>query len=178
MAEFTLDTSGVVLPFHRYDLQWNAEPVGYRWPDLSPFAQGYVEALLRDAWDQGVVILDRWGDGEDDTDQNRPGFSDLSPEALALILRDCEAMRETPIGADPFLRDAPRSDIPLAHWLAQRGTLREAGAAFWAYRNGDKDAFLRANVITIVVLGKVEAAAKAFPPLTPYLSDDGKVCLR
>lgn len=76
MAEFALDTSGAVAlpqPTHGHIF-------GTVWEDLSPFAQGYVEALFA-----GSPELH--GDGSDTRDA---GFRDLSPEALAMILGDCE----------------------------------------------------------------------------------------
>ncbi len=67
METFTLDTSGFV-------------PHSYQWSDLSPFEQGYVEAMFASEY-RGA----RLGDAK--------GFSDLAPETLAAILRDCEIFR-------------------------------------------------------------------------------------
>lgn len=76
MADFTLDTSGAV---------WvdpiDAPGIGWLWSDLTPFQQGYVEAMKRARRIARPEYL-----------SNRRldwRFSDLSPEALALILRDC-----------------------------------------------------------------------------------------
>lgn len=79
MSNFTLDTSGAV------DL---APPgpllrpgcIQTLWPDLSPFEQGYVEAMFaipRDGW--------KWQAGK----LVSPGFADLAPETLAAIRKDC-----------------------------------------------------------------------------------------
>lgn len=75
MAAF--DTSGEVgpMPAGPYNER------SFRWGDLSPFAQGYVEALL-------LEFGHTWSDDNGDLFVS---FSDLSPEALAMILRDCEA---------------------------------------------------------------------------------------
>lgn len=79
MGEFTFDTSGVV------DLSAYAEggPWLCRWPDLSPFEQGYTRAALRAFSD----LL---------TDKLREplfvGFSDFAPETLEAIRRDCAAI--------------------------------------------------------------------------------------
>lgn len=67
-----------------------------------------------------------------------PGFSDLAPETLAAILRDCEAFLKTPGQSN---RDGD-------------------GRSFWALRQKG----LYAHI--------------GFPPLNPYLGDDGKVYLR
>jgi hypothetical protein len=127
MAGFTLDTSGdVTFPAI---IEMTVEPDGialsYRWSDLSPFAQGYVEAMFAS---HRLVREDR----------NYAGFSDLAPETLALILRDCEV-------AGWGYQD--RADIGREVWQArQRGEYRDR--------------------------------PRPFPPQTPYLADDGKVCLR
>ncbi len=130
MGDFTLDTSGEIVG------EGGALIGRWGWPDLSPFAQGYVEALFADS----VHLIQ--GD-EYDGLYWVPRFSDLSPEALALILRDCAAAQI----AHPLTADC---DIA-AH--------RRAGAQYWFERCvicEDRD---------------------GNPPLTPYLSDDGKVCL-
>lgn len=157
MSEFTFDTSGVVL------VDRHGEPpmrAGYRWSDLTPFAQGYVKGPLREA--SGTCARCQ-GNGEIVTDldlylhppegaepdagtadcpdcdgqgERTFGFSDLSPEALAMILGDCERFAEL-FGERP----------EVAH-----------GKHFWIGRQKDKH--------------------PDFPPLTPYLSDDGKVCLK
>jgi hypothetical protein len=79
---FQLDTTGAVLPVARYDSKWNAEPCGYRWSDLSPFTQGYIEALFADGVDEVEpgrhFMLDR-----------PIAFRDLAPETLARIIADC-----------------------------------------------------------------------------------------
>lgn len=99
----TLDTSG--------GIEWVPHPYpGCKgktyWTDLDPFTQGYVEALFAGAarWTEGrcLTTLQEWA-----------GFSDLAPEALAMILLDCE------------------------RWLARypkTKRAREKGANAWRYR--------------------------------------------
>lgn len=96
--------------------------------DLDPFTQGYVEALL-----SGWIKSGEFGDEGSDTFGSYD-FSDLAPEALAAILRDCAAQGDNHAST-------------------------ESGKAFWAYRQAGKYPW-------------------AFPPLTPYLGDDGRVYLR
>ena len=79
---FQLDTSGTIympMPLAEdKDLL-----VFYRWSDLSPFTQGYVEALFTGA-DRtlGDTAIHDFG--------KELGFSDLAPETLARIIEDCE----------------------------------------------------------------------------------------
>lgn len=135
MGEFKLDTSGAVfIP----DPRFPAGATRIRWEDLSPFAQGYVEASWRE-WGHlhpGKV----WGS------LVKPfGFSDLSPEALSMILGDCEAHQKTyglPAG-DP------------------RNTAR--GRNFWVNRQTGMWAKTGAGLVG------------GFPPLRVWLDDDGKV---
>lgn len=136
---FTLDASGVIsIP--------NDDPYGptyvvYTWSSLSPFAQGYVEALFGDLNGRRIRAT---SDG-----LNPYRFSDLSPEALAMILADCERrLRHCPSeGSDPGPSFARTGEVP-----------RECGRRFWKWRQ--------------------QGNTKNFPPLTPYLADDGKVHLR
>ena len=85
MADFTFDTSGEVglslaagVPFEVAG--------GHSWYDLSPFAQGYVEGAKRSF----LIVPDK--DGDDLSPTSDWGFYDLHPEALDMILRDCEVL--------------------------------------------------------------------------------------
>lgn len=75
MTDFTLDTSGAIRL-----VPARSDPDGpiYRWSDLTPFAQGYVEAML--------ASVDRSVGGF-----SFPAFSDLAPATLSRIIGDCEA---------------------------------------------------------------------------------------
>ncbi len=131
MSGFQLDTSGTV---------WRSPQSAMgatQWSDLSPFAQGYVEALFAGAAIEfpapGVWMDDGQGTARE------VGFSDLSPEALALILQDCEAFQA--------------SGVRYHYSDSQAG-----GRGFFDDRQ--------------------RGVFEGFPPLTPYLSDDGKIHLR
>jgi hypothetical protein len=78
-ASYHLDTSGYVGTFH------TGQPA-VAWSDLDPFTQGYIEALFEAA---GLAIIDKWGEGEGEQDENWAGFSDLAPETLSRIIEDC-----------------------------------------------------------------------------------------
>lgn len=67
------------------------------WHFLTPFTQGYVEAVLRAAEDTlgGFTICG-------------VGFRDLAPETLARIIADCEAWRDQHYGRTRSLfKDRP-----------------------------------------------------------------------
>ena len=172
MTAFTLDTSGDV----RAPIPWAPGSTGWmpasgiwaiRWPDLSPFVQGYVEAASAELQRSFCRVhsatraehpLSRYvrctacgARGIPSNGRRKPGrtrrvtwlkvrFSMWSPEALALILRDCEAASGPP------------------HPRAVVGAANAAGRLFWYTRQHGK--------------------LPSFPPLTPYLADDGKVCLK
>jgi hypothetical protein len=65
----------------------------FMWRNLSPFAQGYIEALFasidRDFMGEPRFEVTAKPEGVGKLFLN-VGFSDLSPETLAAILRDCE----------------------------------------------------------------------------------------
>lgn len=92
-AAFALDTSGSVSAISLQGLdgtsRYEAETYGkrYCWSELTPFAQGYVEALFADLADAPRSFWDSC------FPRGEHAFSDLSPEALAMILADCERGR-------------------------------------------------------------------------------------
>ena len=113
---FTLDTSGkIFLPLDSEPWRDPYDPVA--WPDLDPFTQGYIEALLG-ALDDARPIAYRngaWGSKAREV-PIRPAFSWVSPEALAVTLRDCADARRR------YMREDTTKD----------------GALFWSARtNGD-----------------------------------------
>ena len=130
MTAFSLDTSGVV----KMGDAWSDKPWDLEWSDLSPFQQGYVEALFA-----GLRSANFWPACPHARRIMR--FDRLAPEALALILKDCDrhCIRS--------LRRIPQVDA-------------RDGANFWKWRQEGlyRDA--------------------GYVPVTPYLSDEGKVCLR
>lgn len=111
MAEFQLDTSGAVIR----EPQPQGGPLYWHWFDLSPFAQGYVEAALRSLRDGDLGYLP-WSTIKKDC-----GFANLAPETLAAMLKDCEA---TPLSR-------PYAHARTAHQIADA---RGAGARFWELR--------------------------------------------
>lgn len=166
MGGFKLDTSGEVgiMPAGR----WNERFM--RWSDLSPFAQGYIEAAFesvlsaelfaeRAGWSWSAT-QEGWIEGPNDLVRGRTasdacimscidveplGFSDLAPATLAAMLEDCERALATKL------------------W----GNSAIDGGVFWSERM--KEAF------SGFYNGAQADLIHAFPPVTLYLAHDGKV---
>ena len=85
----TLDTSGAIALPYMVDKGFCRSNV-VTWSDLSPFEQGYVEALLQDA---NVVVWPAYGSKPPPPSVLDVRFSDLARETLAVILKDCERAR-------------------------------------------------------------------------------------
>jgi hypothetical protein len=134
MSTFTLDTSGAVVTAHGGDV--GSLAVWYEFDDLSPFVQGYTEAMFASA----VGTPEFWANDRNAGYPDGVGFSDLAPETLAAILKDCEAFTNEVDGLPARLQTA------------------DAGRTFWMRRQ--------------------DGARPGFPPLTPYLGEDGLVYLR
>lgn len=150
---FQLDTTGHVLLPHPTpeDPAGNWASDSVQWSDLSPFAQGYIEALAADNFARIAAMPSdndqtghcKWcgrdnrgeetGPCSDDCPRQEIRFSNLAPETLAQIIADCE-----------FLRRAQWGD-------------KSALIGGWIWQERQMDHLNR------------------FPPLTVQLGDDGKV---
>ncbi len=166
MSDFQFDTSGDVAAI---------PPVGdmsafsYQWSDLSPFVQGYVEAMMQSsrtltiAPERCICGMSRgWFVRIDERISEQPikfsqgpdfrcpdckrvadgipcAFSDLAPETLARILEDCGRF----VGKD---------------------SSKEQGESCWRVRNHP--------------MGLFQEIYPDCPALTPYLGVDGRVYLR
>jgi hypothetical protein len=120
--QFTFDTSGAVRETQDNPPRFYPNPC--MWSDLSPFEQGYVAAMLGDlrlklaSW-----VADELNGEAPWPNYANPRFSDLAPETLALIRRDCAAR----LAQNEELPDWPDDDM------------REAGSGFWECRSeGDR----------------------------------------
>lgn len=153
MTTFTLDTSGAVAshPYPSKDIISHT-----RWTDLTPFQQGYIEALLRE------LDARRWAayrascvasPGRHLPVPLHPKFDWLHSDALALILRDCEALTSAPYGY---------------------GQTASVGGYCWRLRQARWDSPETLNG----PLPDAAALCQRFPPLTVSLSDEGKVELK
>jgi hypothetical protein len=143
MEAFTLDTAGLVsLPASVVIASGNRQCSPVAWSDLSPFVQGYIEALAEYSdRELGEAFERRHGAGE------VIGFSDLSPEALALILKDCEHARA--------------SDTA------------EAGRLFWTMRQGGKLTAFPRLTVSLSDEGKVLLSQEGSAPLHQQGADNG-----
>lgn len=94
MTGAALDTSGVIV--------MHSPAFAYvTWPDLAPFVQGYIEAMLEGGALRMTVARYRSGD-------TFCGFSDLAPETLARIIGDCERVEAVFPGASLTAEDGRR----------------------------------------------------------------------
>lgn len=106
MTTFQLDTSG------RVECPASFQPLGWAiWSDLTPFAQGYVEAMF----DTPVGPAELWVG---------KAFSDLAPATLARIVEDCERVADHA----EFFADDPGASF----WLN-----RQSGWPAWCARRPD-----------------------------------------
>uniref|UniRef100_A0AB74UN24 Uncharacterized protein n=1 Tax=Caulobacter phage BL57 TaxID=3348355 RepID=A0AB74UN24_9VIRU len=133
MPQFVLDTSGQVAPPASAKL-W---PHPLRWDQLSPFAQGYIEALFFTESAPHVTSRQfmtkayqkRLENGE--VDGSLPGdvgFSDLAPDTLNAILRECGDFQRD--NADALAKAYDHGGVS--------GDYDEAAAGrdYWYTRNG------------------------------------------
>lgn len=168
MATFKLDTSGHIDIWD--DAKEKNKP--WFWDDLSPFVQGYVEAMFADiqgdAWSLADVGITPHGTPQAQLDKaalRRCAFSDLAPETLARIMEDCERF----CASKAALEWVPQGD-PRHHECG--------GRAFWnarADRHVLQGHSYFAGMTTGDNLRALDRLARDFPPLPLYLGDDGKV---
>ena len=116
MSTFQFDTSGDVWLPEASGPQWER---GVTWKHLTPFAQGYVTAMAREAWEG----LDQ--NQKDRLDHFGPiAFSDFAPETLARGMRDCEAWRAEFVG-ETRETSGQRADMGAEFWrIRQEGKRR------------------------------------------------------
>lgn len=160
MPEFQLDTSGTVLGLPIETEAGGMKPDGcYSWNVLDAFTQGYIEALFF-----------TWPENEGDYigGITSPGFSDLAPETLGLIIRDCATFqRETSAYlADAYMREPFNEYKP-----------KQAGSDFWFSRCGHGVGYwdrpqLKADGLGDILTG---IAADEFGNVDAYLGDNGRV---
>ncbi len=172
MPEFILYTRGAVAPPIGVPVPW---PHPLKWDDLSAIAQGYIEALFFTECEHGST---RDGDGarkwNHETDSSLPGdvgFSDLAPQTLLAILKDCRAFEEsdawrTWVDAD----NAGGADFEGAPDEAQ------AGRDFWYTRNGHGCGFWDGDWPEPYA-SALDGAARQFRNVDAYVGDDGLLYL-
>lgn len=170
MLQFELDTSGAVEPLDRMDPVLHSRP-GYMWDDLSPFCQGYIEALF---WTntEGSREAGTYDPENGSALPEEAGFSDLAPETLALIIADCEA----------FQAEAKKiiaRKIGFADLETEDGddyTTQQAGHDFWLTRCGHGAGFWDRG-LPHGLGDDLTEAARRHGERWVYLGDDGKVYL-
>lgn len=177
MPEFEMDKSGVVpLPFATNPQGEVTVAVGLRFRTLDDFTKAYIEALF---WTESApgVTTEEWQATEEHAEGSIPGdvgYADLAPDALAGIIKECEAFQATVAFVETVkawesadsegerpCRDSPESQGGHDFWLTRNGH----GAGFW---DGDwQEPHASA----------LDQAAKAAGSVDVYLGDDGKVYL-
>ena len=163
MTEFSFDTSGAIEAQNPI----NRGIVRYEWRHLSPFVQGYARGVAQSLIEQMRVVPEREDDDiakEGETphhwtvfpsgdDWTPLGKFDTEAEARAFVASFARFDRFDPSALALILRDCEACGRGRGEGTAK------TGAAFWKLR--------QAGVYP-----------SEFPPLQPYLSDEGKVCLR
>jgi hypothetical protein len=182
MPEFILDSSGVVTPPCPVSWAPKAESI-VMWCDLDAFTQGYIEALFFTSQSSQVTTeefqtleykIDMEAGRMDGVLPCDVGFADLSPEALASIIADCQAflaaVNSTPDSNGAYLLD--RADAMLSSGYDHA----QAGRDFWFTRNGHGVGFWDRGLGDI---GETLSAAcghgTPFATVDPYFGGDGRV---
>lgn len=118
MPEFNMDTSGAV---------------HVEWCDLDSFTQGYIEAAFftstdtqydRDDWDSDECQEGLEQGTIDGTIPSDSGFSDIDPESLGAIIRDCRVFQQ--LYSELLALAYERDDYDAT----------QAGRDYWYTRNG------------------------------------------
>lgn len=128
MSDFQLDTSGFVENLDRATQDHD----GTRWPDISPFEQGYGTAAARELYER--LIREPW---TPEAASAVVAFSNWAPETLAAIRKDCAAYE--------------RQGRAVGLWT---GTA-EQGAAFWRWRPHSRDSAFPPRTPTLNGTGKL-----------------------
>jgi hypothetical protein len=116
---------------------------------LNKFQQGFLEAALWSSTDNAD------DSGGEPLDKNY-GISDIAPETLASLLKDC----------DDFCEE--NADL-----LAQAGDDEQNGHDFWLTRNGHGAGFWDRGYGAVG--DKLSAACKAYGGVDLYVGDDGQI---
>jgi hypothetical protein len=171
MPEFILDTSGEV--DHVMVDGCVETGLAFRWRDLDSFTSGYIEALFFTDNAPGVTTEEWQAPDFEPSEGSIPedvGFSDLAPETLARIIKDCAEFQESEawlkmregLGDD---NDAPETPDD-----------EQAGRDFWYTRNGHGCGYWDGDWPEPYAT-ELTAAAKQFRSVDSYLGDDGLVYL-
>ena len=128
---------------------------GLRYAKLSPFIQGYIEALFFTE-----------ASSSDDGDLVDATVHDLAPGTWDHIIADCDAFQHT-----------ARFDLAAAYLTNYEPD--QAGRDFWYTRNGHGVGFWARDVLSTNGLGdaltKLCGWRAAFPEVSIYRGDDGQI---
>lgn len=146
MPQYILETRGRVTLGEKPGAgRMSFEPI--TWPDLDAFTQGYIEALFftceapgvdRETFESADHQEAMAAGAADGCLPGDAGFDDLSPGALAAIMRDCAAFKAKAADLLQVAYDCPAPDQPGFDELRTCPDYDEtqAGRDFWFTRNG------------------------------------------
>lgn len=116
---------------------------------MSDFTKAYIDCML---WSSG--------DGELESLSEYYDYTDIAPEAIKKIVKDCNKFIEV---AGPLLDGYDEQQAGHDFWL----TRNRHGAGFWDRTEYPKEVI---NQLT-------EISQKKFKEVHPYVGDDGKIYL-
>lgn len=154
---FKLDTSGSVLDIRPYGGVQGRTHI--EWSDLTPFAQGYVEAAMQALGTELRHDPGRYLDGGSNVEYigEELAFHMLASESLGRIIADCDRY----LGQTSIL---PHQVTP------------QDGRDFYTLRQTAPD-YLNGPAMSQTLEGEPVASVYYFPPQTVTLGADGKVHL-
>lgn len=140
MPQFIMDTSGWV--------------GGQNWDGLSPFEQGFIEAMF---------FTDT---GADSVNPGDLSFGDIDPAALATIRDECN--RFVVAAGDDLDEGCDQGRI-------DGYDMTSAGRDFWFSRNGSGVGFWSRDELSGGIGDKLDEHAEGFRTLDIYTGDDGRL---
>lgn len=178
MPEFQPNTSGSVADREPDTDIGEFSVAHWQWGDLDAFTQGYIEALFftegSPVWSKAAIAADpaQWevdlAEGTaDGVVPGDAGFADLASDALADIIADCAAFRQT---------EAWKAfDDWRSHCDGDEADDAQAGHDYWFTRNGHGVGFWDRPVTFYGTHADTLSNACRYASVDVYFGDDGKV---
>ena len=143
-----------------------SEPGGpFMTKQMDAFTLAYLEAALATSHDESDEA------GGDSLDQ-KYGIEDFAPEALEILLEDCERFQHSPAWlAATEAEEDPRTDDRQAHGYTLEAS---AGHDFWLTQNGHGAGFWDGDWAEPHA-SALDELSTSFGEVSLYLGDDGKI---